>query len=549
MLNLIIVEDEDTAREGLRSLIDWESLGISITGMAANGIEALQLFDSNPVDLVLSDIRMPLMDGLQLVAEIRKRDKPVTCVLLSGYSDFEYAQQAIRAGVTDYILKPCAPEEIRTIFKKITATLTKEHKDSHEGRGMAQHMHVNLQQAKKQFLSQWLNRPALFTENRPEQMKSINMTISSQHVIVMAFRLNNRTLEALNYNEIGTQLLSFAAANIIQETLERKLMQPIEVIFENEMIIAVGNGLFEWMEDKLKQGLALVQEHLTNYLKVTASVGVGNSQPDIHTLHVSYREALEALELRFFQGTGDYFYRDVAGQKKEALPTSINSVELLKLEQSALENIRAGLYAEVLNDTENWLAVFQSAYTQSRKQINSRAFSFLSRLMHIAQERGIQGTGGFSEFDLIEEQMQHTETLEELSGFVYRSIRRIVEALNPQKTPKRKVQQALEYIEANYHSSELSLAGVAKLLFVSSTYLSTLFKQELGVNFLDYVHQFRIERAKALLQSTDYKIQTVAREVGYFDEAHFTRTFKKWAGTLPSQYKKDSSVRGDPEQQ
>ncbi|TCN01221.1 AraC-like DNA-binding protein [Paenibacillus sp. BK033] len=117
-------------------------------------------------------------------------------------------------------------------------------------------------------------------------------------------------------------------------------------------------------------------------------------------------------------------------------------------------------------------------------------------------------------------------------------------SLNPGRTPKRKVQQALEVIEASYADHGMTLAGVAKALFVSSTYLSTLFKQELGINFLDYVHQFRIEKAKALLQTGDMKIHSVAKEVGYYDEAHFTKTFKKWTGMLPSQYKKEMAVSG-----
>ncbi|GLX66469.1 helix-turn-helix domain-containing protein [Paenibacillus glycanilyticus] len=113
-----------------------------------------------------------------------------------------------------------------------------------------------------------------------------------------------------------------------------------------------------------------------------------------------------------------------------------------------------------------------------------------------------------------------------------------LESTRDMRTPKRKVQQALELIQTSYADHGMTLSKVAKALFVSSSYLSTLFKQELGVNFLDYVHQYRIGKAKALLQASDLKIHSVAKEVGYYDEAHFTKTFKKWTGILPSQYKK-----------
>ncbi|MFC5647697.1 response regulator [Paenibacillus solisilvae] len=543
MLKLLIVEDEEATREGLRSLINWESLGITISGLAANGMEALRMFEALPADLLLTDIRMPLMDGLQLIAELRKRGHDIPCVLLSGYNEFEYAQRAMRSGVSDYVIKPCSPDEILAVFATLTARIAEERRHTDELKGLAQQLHVHLPHAKTQLFRQWLNYPAMVTEKRLEQMKSVEMAIGYEHVIVMTFQIDSRMLENLNYDETGTQLLNFAAANIIKESLEHALLQPIEIVQEGDLIVAIGNGLIEWIGDKLHTGLVLVAANLKQFLNLTASAGISRSQTDINKLHIAYREALEALELRFFRGAGHYFYSEAAGQKKESLPDCINPVELLKLEQSALEHMRGSLYAEVLNDTERWLAAFQADYHQSRKQINGRALLFLNRLLHVAQERDSSETDLLGYFDQISEQLQLNETLEELSGFVYGSIRRIVEVLNPQKAPKRKVQQALDYIEEHYRSSGLSLAGVAKALFVSSTYLSTLFKQELGVNFLDYVHQYRIEKAKARLQAGDQKIQTVAREVGYFDEAHFTRTFKKWTGTLPSQYKKERLQR------
>jgi two-component system, response regulator YesN len=364
---------------------------------------------------------------------------------------------------------------------------------------------------------------------------------------VVASRIDQRTLESLNYSTQDTKLLGFAASNIVKETMEHALSQPIEVVRDGEHLVLVCNGKYEWLEEKLVQGLARVQANFRNYLKVSASIGIsGEAHADLYALHEAYREALEALELRFFRGAGrHYFYRDTTAPRGESggLPDSRHSVEHLKLEQSAVDNLRAGLYAELLNDTESWLAALQSDDIHSQATITVRTASYLGRMLQHAQEREPDNVEWFRQLESLSEEIARIETMEEVAGFVYRKIRLIIEALNPQKTPKRKVQQALDYIEENYQSSGLSLAGVGQALFVSSTYLSTLFKQELGVNFLDYVHQYRIERAKALLQTGDVKIQTVAREVGYFDEAHFTKTFKKWTGMLPSQYKKETAYR------
>lgn len=513
-----------------------------MTGVAANGLEALRLLETEPADLLLTDIRMPLVDGLQLIGQIRERGLDTECVLLSGYGDFQYAQRAMRLGVTEFLVKPCSPEEIKRVFRGIAAKRTEEKRLSDEVRGLEHQLHVNLPHAKTQLYRQWLSGAPLPSENRREQHRHAGMPIAFEHIIVMAMRLDGRALDSLNYSQADTHLLGVAAANIMQETLEHGLLQPVDVVMENGALMAITNGLFEWLDGKLRESLDAVQRNMSSYLKVTASIGISGAHADLDRLHEAYAEALEALEQRFFRGPGScHYYDELAAADKHDLPRHINGVELLKLEQSALEHLRAGLFAEMLGDAEQWLTLFTADYPQSRKQINDRALSFLGRLIQTVPQHEANNAGWLHSFEQLREQMTGLETLEDLNGFVYRTIRQIVERVNPQKTPKRKVQQAIDFIEQHYNEHGLSLAGVAKALFVSSTYLSTLFKQELGVNFLDYVHQYRIDKAKALLQAGDQKIQSVAREVGYYDEAHFTKTFKKWTGQLPSQYKREMS--------
>ncbi|BBI31615.1 response regulator transcription factor [Cohnella abietis] len=539
MLSMVIVEDERTTLEGLRTLIDWESLGIRICGEAENGLAALRLLEHETIDLLLTDIRMPLMDGLQLITEIRERGWDIACVVLSGYGDFEYAQQALRLGVSDFLIKPCSPREIRSVFEKIATRLAEKQQQNDLLRGLQQRLHTSLPLVKSQLIRQWLHSPAQVTDDRQEQMKQAGLSISSEHILTLVIRMDGCTIEKLHYNRNDTELLGFAAANIVRETLEHTLRQPVEVVKEQGDIVVVINGLLEWCEPKLMEGLARLNANLDEYLRVSVSIGISQSQPSINDLCEGYREAIEALELRFYRGTGStYFYRDL----EERTSNAGGDAALWKLEQSTLEHLRSGLYAEALNDTEQWLITLQETDAPSRSQVNARTLSFLNQMAQLELEPS-HSPDPLRGWDHLEEGINRTETLEELASFVYRFIRQLVQSLNPHKTPKRKVQQALDLIAEQNAMPGLSLASVSKALFVSSTYLSTLFKQELGINFLDYVHQFRIEKAKALLQSADCKIQTVAKEVGYFDEAHFTKTFKKWTGILPSQYRREHSQR------
>jgi len=542
MLKLLIVEDEQLTREGLAELIDWESIGIRVDGLAANGLEAVQRLASQPADLLLTDIRMPLMDGLQLIEEVRRRDWPTTCILLSGYGDFEYAQKAMRLGVKDYLVKPCSPEDVRGLFARVAESLREERRRSDRLKGIESQLHASVPHAKSEVLRQWLHHPPVVTEDRRLQLQQLRMSIAFEYPLVLAVRIDHRSLEPYDERKADVKLVTFAASNIMKETLEQALMQPIEIVQEQDALVAVANGMFEWMEEKVAAGAAKLKENLQRYLRLSIGIGVSDPKPTLNELHEAFREAMEALELRFFLGASVVYRRDAERHKRSALPGRLRQAEMLRIEQAALEHLRVGLFAELLNDTEAWLTAFQGEYAQSREEIHGQTIAFLSRMLQTAAEIAPPGTDVDADPVRIREQVHGVDTSEELNGIVYRYIRSVVEALQSRKPMKRKVQQALDYIAEHYNESGMSLAGAANALFVSSAYLSALFKQELGVNFLDYVHQYRIERAKALLQSTDLKIQAVAREAGYFDEAHFTKTFKKWTGMLPSQYKKETQM-------
>ncbi|KRE64492.1 hypothetical protein ASL11_20595 [Paenibacillus sp. Soil750] len=521
-------------------MIDWGALDIQVCGQASNGLEALEIIKSGGVDLLLSDIRMPIMDGLQLLTEIHNKHFDIPSVLLSGYSDFEYAQRALRLGAFDFIIKPCPPREIAAVFEQVVMKTRDKRKQEHELNGLHYQLKENIPIVKSQTLLEWLHQPKRTNENRSEQIRKLGISIPDKHTIVIVIQPDGKPLEELNYNRTDLQLIQFATTNIVQETLEQNIRQPVEVIKDQDGIVAICSGTIELLTDKLTTGLTQLQRNLEKYLKITVSIGISRSKASIDNLAEAYHEATSALQLRFYRGLGGiYYYNQSEAAQLEQHPLQ-GDPDRIRLEPLLVDHLRSGLYAEALNLTEQWLEYFHAEHALSRTEINLQTLSLLARLMQLGNEQESAESGWSDSLVAMADQVHRVETLEELSGLVYKAIQQWVELRNPQKTPRRKVQQAVERIAQNYNSAALSLASVAKELFVSSTYLSTLFKQELGINFLDYIHQYRIEKAKALLQTGAHKIQTIAREVGYFDEAHFTRTFKKWTGLSPSQYKKEA---------
>ncbi|GIP20705.1 response regulator [Paenibacillus sp. J22TS3] len=539
MLNLLVIEDETTTREGLLTMIDWGSLGIQICGQAANGLEAWELLQSIPADLLLSDIRMPMMDGLQLVEKLQEHGMDVSCVLLTGYGDFEYAQKALRLGVEDYIIKPCHPREIAAVFRKTVTRLLERRQTEDAVSGIRRQLEQSLPMVKSQTIRQWLTGPKQYGEDRLSLAKQLGIVIHTRDVVLIAIRPDGKTLQKLGYNESDMQLIHFAAADIVRETLSQTLRQSIEVIRSQDMIITLCNGTHDLIQDKLQAGIAQLQCNLERYLNLSVSVGISDVHLNLDSLAEAYGEALQALERRFYQGGGGIFrYTELS--TSESGEASQSLAILAGLEQTLIEHLSRGLFAEGIRCAEDWLGHLQTGQSLTRSEINLQALSLLARIIQLAKDLPDSGSpSGVSRLVELAGQIEQMDTLEEISGLIFRVIRQLAELMNPQKIQPRKIQQAVEYINEHYNSPSLSLGSVARDLFVSSTYLSTLFKQDLGVNFLDYVHQFRVERAKAKLQSSDSKVQTIAREVGYSDEAHFTRTFKKWTGLSPSQYRKE----------
>ncbi|OCT11094.1 hypothetical protein A8709_05220 [Paenibacillus pectinilyticus] len=538
MLQLLIVEDERTVREGLVTMIDWQSLGIEICAHVENGLKAIPFLESGKIDILLTDIRMPALDGFQLIEEVQQRQLEIACVILSGHDDFSYAQQAMRLGVIDFLIKPCSPRDIISTFQSVVQRVHDKQQFAENLTRLHDQLRLNKSMAKSHMLDKWMLAPKLPNEDRKALMEQAHVSIHHENIFIVAVLPDGKSIRELNYDSSDIEMITFAIGNIVQETLEQVLGQSVEIITRQQEVLAVCNGTTAVNCGELAKSLALIQQNLSLYLKLSVSIGVSDVKPTIDLLDEAYREAQEALQMRFFKGAGQvYFYQEVSGVPVQ-VPETPAQDDSAQLEQLIIHHVRTGLFAEALNIADKWLECLREPHLHSRTQINMQTYSLLTGLLHLADETSHEHHTFLEDVKSLTTDIERVETFEELSAIVSKVLQQVVKALNPNKTPKRKIQQAIEYITDHYNSPGLSLANVAKELFVSGTHLSTLFKQELGINFLDYVHQYRIEKAKAMLQTSNTKIQLIAKEVGYFDDPHFTRTFKKWVGMLPSQYKK-----------
>lgn len=548
MMKLLIAEDEVTIREGIVNMIDWKSHQIEVVGEAGNGSEALALMENEQPDLLLTDIRMPQMDGLELIEAARRKGYSFRSIILSGYNEFSYAKQAISLGVVDYVLKPCRPEEILKTVLRAKELIERQRNLEDEQLKRDRSWHKNAPLVKSQVLTQWIQHPPVPLERRQELIGELSMSIGYEGPQLGLVNFDSEQSSAGGTGQ-DFVLLRYAALNIIRETLSPIYKGKIETFHDGNNLFWFGSGLAGSDSRKpyraplqLKEQIEKLKGNLEKYLKLSISIAVGSCRVDISEAHLSYKEALQAMGSRFLNGKGGvYFYTEGTGaigvgdQEFEVL----DDPELNVLEDEMLVAVGSGSNEHALDLLEQWLDRFRSNPGCLKQEVNIRATALVVQLKKLTQEKQVAGFEWKQHLVNWMEQSPQIETLEELSAILMIVMQNVVEAFTNHRPLHRTVVTAMEIIRNKYNTN-LTLEFVAKEAYVSNTYLSSLFRQELGVNFLDYLHQYRVEEAKKLLRQ-NLKMYAVAKLVGYGEERHFSATFKKWTGLTPSQYQKGLS--------
>lgn len=535
MVKLMIVEDEAIIREGIVQMLDWKAYQIEICGAAINGKEALELFKTCPPDLLLTDIRMPQMDGLELIKQAKQLNSSFLPIILSGYNDFDYARQGMLLGAVDYILKPCRPEEL---LQTILSAKEQWEEQQQQDQALQQLQHTwtkNRALARQQKLTQWIEKSYIGAEDRTHIIQELELSLLPERLQIGVITIDQQTL-ALNYEASDWEKLRFAIMNILDETLYGLYYGKLESFPYQQQIVWCANIHPAMSNEQLIKQLHLLQSHIKHYLKLSISIGIGSIAQHIDLIHESYQQANQMSETRFLKGTGSIYIFQHTGHELEEYSSILVNRELNELEDQIFASIAEGQYNSTLDLIECWLERIRLIGTGDKQNIQLKMTSFMLELQKLIFKEAESSFEWKNEVINWVDRLPQVETFEELTVVLKKMIQGLFEAVSGRRTLHRTVQAALDIIHERYQTN-LSLEMVAREVFVSNTYLSTLFKQELGVNFLDYVHQFRIEQSKTLLLQ-QLKIFAVAKLVGYQDERHFSHTFKKWMGITPSQYQK-----------
>ncbi|MEK3884984.1 response regulator [Paenibacillus sp. PL2-23] len=524
---VFIIDDVPTVLDGLTEEIPWKSMGMEVVGTAMTGTEGLDSILELSPDLVISDIRLPHMDGLDLTERVMKALPACKVILMSGYSDFEYAQRAIRLGAFDYITKPFTEDEMIAVVEKAKEAIEAELRDAER----VQRMERQLEQLKPVMIHEYLSLLLQYKtsyHHAERRWEYLDLPIDPCNLQVFLFEIDQFSEKSIETSVQEVELLQFSLQNIVEETI---------VEFTKGKVVRISPGRFAAVVNltstiTVTKLAELCRENIGTYTKFTVSVGVGLPVPDVTSLRQSYVQALQALSYHFYtEGNGVFDYGDIPKrQQQPGLPLGEVDSWLMSIRSGNKEKSREYLQhiQRLLTDVEG---LPEPSYMLS---VYDELFSSVIRVL---LEKLPKEQMELLEASARERRQEDRESLADLFQILHDMCEQGCMLINEQRRSESEelIDKACAFIRSRLQE-ELKVADIAEYVHLSSSYFANLFKKVTGTTVLQFITQHRMNEAKAMLLDGQ-QVQEVSLTLGYEDRRSFSDTFKKHIGMTPSEFR------------
>ncbi|MDY0289124.1 MAG: response regulator [Sphaerochaeta sp.] len=525
MIKILLVDDDQIVRRGLREHIDWEALGAHVCGEAINGEEALDLIREYKPHIIISDIKMPYKNGLEMITEAKEVDPECSVIFISGHDEFAYVQKALKLGAFDYILKPIDPLYLQERLKDIIISIQTRKKEQSA-------MEISHKAQLRQFLQ------ALILGNESPQQIRQNPLSDSEELINHHFYILSLQID-LFYQMAGDVSID----NDVD--LHRRAFYHFIDVFDAASVYRISESLSSYeiclsanslgeLKEQLQMGIAAIQKK-TKALDFTVTIGVSNPASSLRELHQCFHDAQDALELKFMKGgNAVYHARDY-----QIYRNAYGGDEYLPDTNLLMQAMKGGTIAEL----EVQFQVIRENLLKSKdpkRTLHWLSADVLHQIIFILGERGFSIDEVFDNPLSEWEKLGKSQTVEIFSErFIYQ-LTRITNyiALRRDYHASQILDQAIGYVKLHFQDKTLSLDDVASSAGMSPCYFSVIFKQQTGKTFSLYLTDLRINKAKDLILYTDDRSYEIGPKVGYDNASYFSTVFKKSTGMSPTEYKK-----------
>ena len=519
MYKLIFVDDEDIVREGITSRIPWGRNGFELAGVFDNGQAALDYINDNDVDVVLSDISMPRMDGLTLSRKIAESHPGTQVLLLTGFEEFEYAQEAVRHRVKEFLLKPITAEELKTVLDRTRDELDRLRNAEKEQDRLRELLDRSLPLLRERFfyslVSGRLNREEI---SRRREFFAWNDLGASYLVIIISLP------------EEWEEITRLALA---EES--KKLISGDDTVFSNrnEDLVLLLQG--SEGESMVKRARSIAERLFSSALGLGDSpvtIGIGESVEELEDVNRSYLGAGNAVDHTRVLGITRIQSIDDIRQK-----TRVSQEAFISRARRLVKALREGFRHSAQDALTEIFRLFEESYLTS-----SDVAAYLARLQYhlsdFVDEMGISVRDDFKELSLTAEPRRFTK-LDDAKRYFSKQISKIEDHVRQKSNDAAhsRIDKARHIISKRFTDNSFSLQDICSEIYLSTSQFSALFKEGTGQTFVEYLTEVRIDEAKRLLKATDLRSYEIADRVGYQDPRYFSSIFKKITGFTTTEYR------------
>lgn len=512
MIKLLVVDDESVTRKGIIKYINWSELGVHLVEEAKDGIEGLETAREFHPNIVISDIKMPGMNGIEFAANLRALFPDTRLIFLSGYSDKEYLKAAIHLSAVSYVEKPLDLGELKDVIKKaVTLYIEDENKKSALSEG--------LPFIRQSIVFKLIGRKAV-PEELLKDLQMVNIPFKAEGLFTAII--------------IKVDSTPFSDPNEILNILEDCLYNIIHICAEKNgsYIIIVSNinsiGRDKKIFDILESIRTRIKEFSSNHVNLFCAVGIPVA--GMVQIHESYETAVLALQKIFFQGYGKIVFYE-----NEALNFISFDQDITANFSELIQDQGKDKAIEFIEKLCREICVNQGTLVDKIKSI---FFKLSLTLFREAEKRGLHlNNYSGAEEKSIWELISNFETLEDLKAYLIGNIILFFEGIKNLESYSRSILNVMDYIRKNYFAPDLSVKTLAEHIYLTPTYLSSLFKKETGMTISEYIIKVRIDKSKELLFDPQIKLFEVARKVGYTDANYYSKVFSKQTGMTPSTFR------------
>lgn len=539
MYKLMLVDDEDIVRHQVINKIDWAAYGFEIVCEAENGREALELFELYEPDVIITDIKMPFMDGLEL-SEAILRDYPYTkIIVLTGFDEFEYAKKGIDLHITNYVLKPVSSKELIKILEEVKEKIDEEIEHKQNVDRLKRHYERSYDVMRHRFMESLL-QDRIEEDQVKDWLDYYEIPMKGQRFQVCQIQIDRESSRQTLVKPEDLEYEKIALLDLVYEV--DQLFQIGTYFLSNDDVIVMQS--FEEEDEQVIANLQMsklekLRQACEKFLPFTITIGCGHIIDNLKDLSKSKLSAGNASDYKLAIGANQVIYINDLEQIEQ------QEFEFSESDQRALRRMiktgNQGEYNEYVDNSFNLLS--QSDESNHTKYV-LELFTFLAT---VAKELGVSVDEVVTKDESILRMLQPNEPLEFKMNKVKAYGRILMEGLTSKREQSTStlVQEAKKFAETHYKDWEINIEQISEYLHYSPNYFSSMFKKETGIAFMNYLSSLRIEKAKELLVTTDMKNFEIAMEVGFSSANYFSFCFKKEVTLSPTNYRKTYTTESE----